>query len=129
MLSHGVAMDFIRGALSVPTDAATVMLLLRQAADGDFAPLIAQHIRTASISTDDMALAATMSVLCSDLAAVATTDGRQFEPCAELGRDNCGASLALVIAVMLRHAVSTYFTSDHDAEVRLIGALPWRCNA
>jgi pimeloyl-ACP methyl ester carboxylesterase len=65
-LSRGVAMDIIRGALYVPRDAAAVMFLIQQAADGNFAPLVAQHVQTASWSTDDMALAATMSVLCSE---------------------------------------------------------------
>ncbi len=74
-LSRGVAMDIIRGALYVPKDAATVMHLVRQAADGDFAPLMAQFVRTASVSTDDMALATTMAVLCSeDLPTVAHAD-------------------------------------------------------
>jgi pimeloyl-ACP methyl ester carboxylesterase len=74
-LSRDIAMDIVRGALYVPKDAATVMQLVRQAADGDFAPLLAQYVRTASLMTDDVALGATMSVLCSeDLPSVAKTD-------------------------------------------------------
>lgn len=74
-LSRGIAMDIIRGALYVPKDAATVMQLVKEAADGHMTPLLAQYLRTASVSTDDMALAATMSVLCSeDLPAVAHID-------------------------------------------------------
>lgn len=65
-LSSGLAMDIVRGALYVPRDAATVMHLVEQAADGDFAPLVAQYVRTASWSTDEMAVAATLSVLCSE---------------------------------------------------------------
>jgi pimeloyl-ACP methyl ester carboxylesterase len=75
-LSAGLAADMLRGALYVPQDAAAVLLQARQAADGDFSPLIAQFMRTSSISTDDMALGATLSVLCSeDLPRVA---GRDF---------------------------------------------------
>ena len=65
-LSQGVAADIIRGALYTPRDAAAVLYLIRQAADGDFAPLLAQMVRTASATTDDMALGATMAVLCSE---------------------------------------------------------------
>ena len=73
--SRGVAVDIIRGALYTPRDAATVLYLIRQAADNDFAPLLAQMVRTASVTTDDMALGATMAVLCSeDLPLAATTD-------------------------------------------------------
>lgn len=74
-LSRGVATDIIRGALYTPRDAAAVLYLIRQAADGDFAPLLAQLVRTASVTTDDMALGATMAVLCSeDLPSVAAID-------------------------------------------------------
>lgn len=74
-LSRDIAMDIVRGALYVPKDAAAVMQLVRQAADGDFAPLLAQYLRTASLMSDDMALGATMSVLCSeDLPAAARAD-------------------------------------------------------
>lgn len=74
-LSRGVAADIIRGALYTPRDAAAVLYLIRQAADGDLAPLIAQLVRTASVTTDDMALGATMAVLCSeDVPTVAAVD-------------------------------------------------------
>ena len=52
-----------------------VLDLIHRAADGDFAPLAAQHLRTAAWTTDDMALGATLSVLCSeDLPSVAAID-------------------------------------------------------
>jgi pimeloyl-ACP methyl ester carboxylesterase len=74
-LSRGVAADIIRGALYTPRDAAAVLYLIKQAADGDFAPLLAQMVRTASVTTDDMALGATLTVLCSeDLPSVAAID-------------------------------------------------------
>ena len=74
-LSRGVAADILRGALYTPRDAAAVLYLIRQAADGDFAPLLAQLVRTASVTTDDMALGATMAVLCSeDVPSVAAID-------------------------------------------------------
>ena len=65
-LSRGIAMDILRGALYVPRDAGAMLRVVQQAADGDFSALIAQYVRTASWSTDDMALAATMSILCSE---------------------------------------------------------------
>ncbi len=76
-LSPGVAVDIIRGALYVPRDAASVMFLVRQAADGNLAPLIAQLVQTASWSTEDMAMAATMSVLCSEDLPVTTASVTQ----------------------------------------------------
>jgi pimeloyl-ACP methyl ester carboxylesterase len=74
-LSRGVATDIIRGALYTPRDASAVLYLIKQAAENDIAPLLAQLVRTASVTTDDMALGATMSVLCSeDLPSAATID-------------------------------------------------------
>jgi pimeloyl-ACP methyl ester carboxylesterase len=74
-LSMGLAADALRGALYTPRDAASVLHLVRQAANGDFAPLLAQFMRTSSVTTDDMALGATFSVLCSeDLPRVAGGD-------------------------------------------------------
>ncbi len=74
-LSRGVATDIIRGALYAPRDASAVLYLIKQAAENDIAPLLAQLVRTASVTTDDMALGATMSVLCSeDLPSVAAID-------------------------------------------------------
>jgi pimeloyl-ACP methyl ester carboxylesterase len=75
-LSLGLATDILRGALYTPRDAAAVLHLVRQAADGDAAPLIAQFIRTTSVTTDDMALGATLAVLCSE--DVPRTDGIDF---------------------------------------------------
>jgi pimeloyl-ACP methyl ester carboxylesterase len=65
-LSIGLAADILRGALYLPQDAAALLHLVRQAADGDIAPLLAQFMRTSSVTTDDMALGATFSVLCSE---------------------------------------------------------------
>jgi pimeloyl-ACP methyl ester carboxylesterase len=74
-LSAGLAADTLRGALYVPRDAAAVLHLVRQAADGDVAPLLAQFMRTSSVTVEDMALGATLSVLCSeDLPRVAGAD-------------------------------------------------------
>ncbi len=98
-LSRGVVMDILRGALYVPRDAAGVMHLVKQAADGDFSPLVAQFVRTASWSTDDMAMAATMSVLFAEdepsvtAASVARSSaGSAFGPTyAEAWRARCDA--------------------------------------
>ena len=85
-LTRGVATDIMRGALYMPRDAAAVLYLVRQAADGDFAPLLAQQVRTASVTTDDMALGATMAVLCSeDVPSVAAIDLPRRRP------DRCSA--------------------------------------
>jgi pimeloyl-ACP methyl ester carboxylesterase len=65
-LSVGLATDILRGALYVPRDTAAVFQLVRQAADGDVGPLLAQFMRTSSVTVDDMALGATFSVLCSE---------------------------------------------------------------
>lgn len=74
-LTRGIAADIIRGALYTPRDAVAVLYLIRQAAGNDFAPLLAQMVRTASTMTDDMALGATLAVLCSeDLPNAATID-------------------------------------------------------
>lgn len=65
-LSAGLATDILRGALYVPRDGAAILHLVRQAVDGDVAPLVAQFMRTSSVTVDDMALGATFSVLCSE---------------------------------------------------------------
>jgi pimeloyl-ACP methyl ester carboxylesterase len=65
-LTRGLVFDILRGALYVPRDAVAVMVLVRAAAEGNFAPLMAQYVRTASFTTDDMAFGATFSVLCSE---------------------------------------------------------------
>lgn len=70
-----VVWDILRGALYVPQDAVMVPALIRRLLDGDLGPLAAQALRTATVTTDEMALGATMSVLCSeDLPAVADAD-------------------------------------------------------
>ena len=74
-LTKGLAFDILRGALYVPRDAAALFQIIRAGAGGDFAPLAAQFVRTSSVMTDDMAIGATFSVLCSeDLPRVALAD-------------------------------------------------------
>jgi pimeloyl-ACP methyl ester carboxylesterase len=66
-LLHGdMVVEIIRGALYGPHDAAALLVAIRRAVDGDFSPLAAQHLRTASWSFDEMALGATYAVLCSE---------------------------------------------------------------
>ena len=66
-LLHGdTVVEIIRGALYWPHDAAALLVAIRRAVDGDFSPLAAQHLRTASWSFDEMALGATYAVLCSE---------------------------------------------------------------
>jgi pimeloyl-ACP methyl ester carboxylesterase len=65
-ISKGLAFDILRGALYVPRDAAAVFQVIRAGAAGNFAPLAAQFVRTSSVTTDDMTVGATFSVLCSE---------------------------------------------------------------
>ena len=65
-LPRDAVFDTIRGALYVPQDAVGVLYLVGRALEGDLAPLVAQAIRTASGTTDDMAIGATMAILCSE---------------------------------------------------------------
>jgi pimeloyl-ACP methyl ester carboxylesterase len=58
--------EIVRVALYTPGDAARVLQMIRHAAAGDFGPLIAQALRSASMTTDDMAIGQTLSVLCSE---------------------------------------------------------------
>lgn len=74
-LPREAVVETLRGALYTPQDAALVLWLIERALDGDVAPLLAQATRTASWSTDQMALGTTLSVLCSeDLAGARETD-------------------------------------------------------
>jgi pimeloyl-ACP methyl ester carboxylesterase len=77
-LDRGIVFDMIRGALYGPRDAAAALALIRDAANGDFAPIVAQHFRTSSMTTDSMTLGATFAVLCSeDLPAMRGRDFRR----------------------------------------------------
>lgn len=58
--------EIIRVALYTPSEASRLPQTLRHAEAGDFSPLFAQAARSASISTDSMALGVTMSILCSE---------------------------------------------------------------
>lgn len=66
LLHADMVTEIIRGALYGPRDAAALLVAIRHAVDGDFSPLAAQGLRTASWSVDDMALGATYAVLCSE---------------------------------------------------------------
>ena len=98
-LTKGLVAEMIRGALYVPRDAAAILQLIRHATAGDFAPLAAQYLRTASVTTDDMTMGATFAVLCSeDLPRVAAANfedearGSAFGTTyAQAWRDRCGA--------------------------------------
>ena len=79
VIPRSVAADMIRGSLYVPRDSASVLRIIEHATTGDLAPLVAQYLRTASWSTDDMALGATLSIVCSeDLPQVAGVDFAGF---------------------------------------------------
>jgi pimeloyl-ACP methyl ester carboxylesterase len=67
--------EIVRVSLYTPVDAARLFQVLTHAVRGDFEPLAAQFVRLASVTTDEMAIATTMSVLCSeDLPLVAGVD-------------------------------------------------------
>jgi pimeloyl-ACP methyl ester carboxylesterase len=74
-LSRDAVAEIVRVALYTTTDAARVLALVHSAAAGNYAPLAAQHVHSASLSSDSMALGATMAILCSeDLPLVAGAD-------------------------------------------------------
>lgn len=56
----------LRGLLYGTASASLVPFALHAAAEGDFAPLLAQHLETVSWSTGTMSLGMMMSVLCSE---------------------------------------------------------------
>ena len=65
-LDHDMVVEILRVMLYTPADAARLLQIVRHAVNGDAGPLAAQFLRSASSSTDDMALGQTLSVLCSE---------------------------------------------------------------
>jgi pimeloyl-ACP methyl ester carboxylesterase len=65
-LTRDVVAEIVRVALYTTVDASRVLAMVRRAADGDFAPLVAQFVQSTSQSTDSMALGATLAILCSE---------------------------------------------------------------
>ncbi|HSC28187.1 MAG TPA: alpha/beta hydrolase, partial [Vicinamibacterales bacterium] len=65
-LTRDTVAEIIRVALYTPQDAARLLQVIRHAAQDDFGPLAAQYVHSASMSVDEMALGATMSILCSE---------------------------------------------------------------
>jgi pimeloyl-ACP methyl ester carboxylesterase len=65
-LVRDVVVEMLRVMLYTPADAARLFQIVRHAANGDFGPLIAQFLRSASLSSDSMAFGQTLSVLCSE---------------------------------------------------------------
>jgi pimeloyl-ACP methyl ester carboxylesterase len=77
-LTRDAVAEIVRVALYTPQDAARVPRMVRHALQEDYGPLAAQYVHMASMSVDDMALGATMSILCSeDMPLVATVDFTQ----------------------------------------------------
>jgi pimeloyl-ACP methyl ester carboxylesterase len=66
VVSRDTVAELARVALYTTTDAARLFQTIRHAAHGDFGPLAAQYVQSARTSTDDMALGATMAILCSE---------------------------------------------------------------
>jgi pimeloyl-ACP methyl ester carboxylesterase len=65
-LDRDTVAEIIRVALYTPGDAARVLQIVRHAVNGNYGPLLAQAARSASVSTDEMAVGQTLSVLCSE---------------------------------------------------------------
>jgi pimeloyl-ACP methyl ester carboxylesterase len=65
-LSRDTVAELVRVALYTPADATRLFRVLAHANSGDFGPLAAQFLRSASVSIDSMAIGQTMSVLCSE---------------------------------------------------------------
>lgn len=65
-ITRETAAEILRVALYTTVDAARVPAIVRRAALGDFAPLVAQYHHSARLSSDDMARGTTMAVLCSE---------------------------------------------------------------
>jgi pimeloyl-ACP methyl ester carboxylesterase len=66
VVSRDTIAELARVALYTTTDGARLFQTIRHAAHGDFGPLAAQYVQSARTSTDDMALGATMAILCSE---------------------------------------------------------------
>jgi pimeloyl-ACP methyl ester carboxylesterase len=65
-LTRDAVAEIIRVALYTPLDAVRLLQGIRHAVQGDYAPIVAQYVHSASSMTDDMALGLTMSILCSE---------------------------------------------------------------
>jgi pimeloyl-ACP methyl ester carboxylesterase len=65
-MTRDAVAEVARVALYTPTDAARLFQIIRHASAGDFGPLAAQAVFSASFTTDEMALGATMAILCSE---------------------------------------------------------------
>jgi pimeloyl-ACP methyl ester carboxylesterase len=65
-LTRDAVAEIVRVALYTPIDAARVFLLLQKAVEGDVAPLVAQFVHSASLTSDHMALGTTLAILCSE---------------------------------------------------------------
>ena len=64
-LTRDSVAEIIRVALYTPEDTARLLPVIRRAVEGDFGPLAAQAVHSASFS-DGMALGAAMAILCSE---------------------------------------------------------------
>jgi pimeloyl-ACP methyl ester carboxylesterase len=73
-LTRDTVAEVVRVALYTPLDAARLLQTIQHAARGDYGPLAAQYAHSASMTTDDMALGFTMSVLCSEDLPLAARD-------------------------------------------------------
>jgi pimeloyl-ACP methyl ester carboxylesterase len=74
-LHRNAVAEIVRVALYTPVDAARLLQIIRLGSRGDVAPLAAAFVHLSSMSTDEMALGLTMSVLCSeDMPRVARED-------------------------------------------------------
>ena len=65
-LTRDAVAEVLRVALYTTVDAARLLQLVHSAASGDYAPLAAQHLHASTVFADDMALGATLAILCSE---------------------------------------------------------------
>jgi pimeloyl-ACP methyl ester carboxylesterase len=65
-LRQEALIEIIRAALYTTADTSRLLQVLLHAVRGDFSPMMALSARSASLTTDAMAVGATMSILCSE---------------------------------------------------------------
>jgi pimeloyl-ACP methyl ester carboxylesterase len=65
-LRQEALIEIIRAALYTTADTTRLLQVLRHAVRGDFSPVMALSARSASLTSDTMAVGATMSILCSE---------------------------------------------------------------
>jgi pimeloyl-ACP methyl ester carboxylesterase len=84
-MTRAAVAEVARVALYTPTDTARLLQIIRHGSTGDFGPLAAQAIFSASFTTDGMALGATMAILCSEDLPLADSAGIEADAAGSFG--------------------------------------------